>query len=188
MRRYHLLVGFGTEYIVHVNYVMTQSSIPGPYLPRIDFKLYEAAASHYRKEVWTISLAYRLLQGNPNVLTLLGDQSTVVTKPNYVRAILYKFRYTTHIRKPQIYWTRMKMIEYLPAFSLDTILPYLRSMKISPNYKEMDVECKTLKLLLDYLRIQIRSVEASVLIFGILLAGFVIIVSKKMKRSVSYVE
>lgn len=135
-----------------------------------------------------MSLAYRLLQGNPHVLALLGDQSTITTTPTYVRAVLYKFRYTTHFRTPQIYWIRLKIIEYFPAFSLDTISPYLRSMKISPNYREIEVENKMLKIVLDYLRIQIRSVEGSVLIIGLLLTGFAIVVTKKMYRSFSYVE
>ncbi|XP_037051914.1 lipase maturation factor 2-like [Bradysia coprophila] len=184
------LEGPWTEYDFLYKPSNVNSTLPfaGPYLPRIDFKLYESATSHYRKEVWTMSLAYRLLQGNPHVLALLGDQSTVATTPNYVRAVLYKFRYTTHFRTPQIYWIRLKMIEYFPAFSLDTISPYLRSMKISPNFRETEVESKTVKMLLDNLRIQIRSVEGSALIFGILLAGFAINVSKRMYRSLSYVE
>lgn len=161
---------------------------PGPYLPRVDYKLYDAAASHYRKEVWTISLAFRLLQGNHHVLALLGDQRTITTAPNYVRAVLYKFRYTTHFRTPQVFWIRLKTIEYFPAFSLDTIAPYLRSMKISPNYKEVEVENKVAKALLDYLRIQIRSIEGNLLIVGLLLAAFVVNVTKKMYRSFSYVE
>lgn len=155
-----------------------ESSFLGPYLPRLDFKLYEAAPSTYRKEVWTVSLAYRLLQGNRNVLTLLGNPSTIAASPKYVRAILYKFRYTTHLQSPQTYWIRLKISEYFPAFSLDNISPYLRSMKISPNYRAIEIESKSLQILLDFLRTQICLFEASLLIFAILLTGFVIIITK----------
>lgn len=155
----------------------------GPYLPRIDYKLYEAAPSHYRKEVWTLSLAYRLLQGNRNVLALFDGRSTPTTPPTYVRATLYKFRYTTHIQSPQVYWMRLKVSEYFPAFSLDNISPYLRSMKISPNYRETEIDSKWLKAILDGVRDQIVFVEGSVLVNCILLTAIVIVVTKKVYRS-----
>lgn len=139
--------------------------------------------------MWTLSLAYRLLQGNPHVFTLLGEQSEITSSPpNYVRATLYKYRYTTHFQSPQIYWIRLKMSEYFPAFSLDNISPYLRSMKISPNYKAIEVECKSLKMILDYLRQQIYLVDGSLLIFGLLLTGFVLIGTKKIYRTFGCVD
>lgn len=133
--------------------------------------------------MWTLSLAYRLLQGNRHVLSLLGDQSTVTVPPKYVRATLYKYRYTTHFQSPQIYWIRLKMSEYFPAFSLDTISPYLRSMKISPNYRDVEVENKSLKMILDFLRNEICAIEGSLLTFGLLLTAFVINITKKIYRA-----
>lgn len=133
-------------------------------------------------------MAYRLLQENPNVLALLGEQSSTNSSPTYVRAILYKFRYTTHFNSPTSYWMRLKMSEYFPAFSLDNISPYLRTMKISPHYKEIDVECKTLKMVLDYLRNQVRLIEGSLLIFGVLVAGLIIILTKKLYYTLNCVE
>lgn len=154
----------------------------GPYLPRLDFKLYDAAPSNYRKELWTVSLAFRLLQGNRHVLALLGEQTTVTSTPTYVRATLYRFRYTTHFQSPHSYWIRLKMSEYFPAFSLANISPYLRSMKISPNYKEIEIESRTLKMILDFVRMQTGSFDGSLLIFALLLTGFVIVITKKMYR------
>lgn len=160
----------------------------GPYLPRLDFKLYDAAPSNYRNELWTLSLAYRLLQGNRHVLALLGEQSSNTSSPKYVRATLYRFRYTTHFQSPQRYWIRLKIFEYFPAFSLDNISPYLRSMKISPNYRAVEVESKTLKMILDFLRNQMCLLEGSMLTFGLLMAGFVIIYTKKIYRTLRCVE
>lgn len=159
----------------------------GPYLPRLDFKLYDAAPSNYRKELWTVSLAFRLLQGNRHVLALLGEQLNT-SPPKYVRGILYKFRYTTHFKSPQIYWMRLKMSEYFPAFSLDNISPYLRSMKISPNYKEVEIESKTLKMILDFLRNQVCLFDGSLLTVGLLSTAFLIIFTKKIYRRLSCVE
>lgn len=167
---------------------MAISFITGPYLPRLDFKLNDAGPSNYRKELWTLSLAFRLLQGNRHVLALLGEHSTITSPPKYVRGILYKFHYTTYFTSPQIYWMRLKISEYFPAFSLDNISPYLRSMKISPNYKEVEIESKTLKMILDFLRNQIRLFEGSFLIFGLLSAAFVIIFTKRIYRRLSCVD
>lgn len=152
----------------------------GPYLPRLDYKLYDAAPSNYRKELWTISLAYRLLQEEPNVLALLGEQSATTSSPMYVRGSLYKFRYTTHFNSPTSYWMRLKMSEYFPAFSLDTISPYLRSIKISPHYKVTEIECQTLKMIVDYLRDQVRFIEGSLFVFGVLVAALITIITKNV--------
>lgn len=67
----------------------------GPYFARLDHQLYTAAASNYREQLWTVSIAYRLLQNSPHVLRLLGHiQGPVEPAPKYVRAVLYKFKYT----------------------------------------------------------------------------------------------
>lgn len=80
------------------------------------------------------------------------------------------------------------MMEYFPAFSLDNIAPYLRSIKISPNYRELHVTNQILKMMLDLLREQIYSLDGSLLTFGLLMTGFVIIITKKMYRTLSSVE
>lgn len=127
-------------------------------------------------------MAYRLLQEEQDVLTLLGETPSATSAPKYVRAILYRFRYTTHFNSPKSYWMRLKVSEYFPAFSLDNISPYLRSMKISPNYKEIEIN-SFLKMILDLLRDQARLFEGSVLIFGVLVAGLLIIATKKIYRT-----
>lgn len=64
----------------------------GPYFPRFDHKFYDASASTYRQQLWTVSTAFRLLQNNPDVLALFGA-TEIVPPPRYVRALLYRFQY-----------------------------------------------------------------------------------------------
>lgn len=152
----------------------------GPYFPRLDHKLYDASSVNYRKELWTISLAYRLLQNEKNTLELLDNKSPVTPPPKYVRAILYNFRYTSKSDSGNGYWIRHKISEYFPAFSVDNVslLAYLKSMKISPNYKEVQVENQVLKMILDFVRSKIHLLEGHFLILGVLAAGLVINVTK----------
>lgn len=68
----------------------------GPYFARLDHQLYNAATSNYRDQLWTVSTAYRLLQNNQHVLRLLGQHidKSIEPPPKYVRAVLYKFKFT----------------------------------------------------------------------------------------------
>lgn len=68
----------------------------GPYFARFDHKFYDAAtAANYRNEPWIISLVYRLLQNEQNVLRLFGISTNIMPAPKFVRASLYKFQFTT---------------------------------------------------------------------------------------------
>lgn len=68
----------------------------GPYFARLDHKFYDAAISTYRDQLWTVSTAYRLLQNNPDVLQLLGVYTRIEPAPKYVRAVLYKFKFSEY--------------------------------------------------------------------------------------------
>ena len=69
--------------------------ITGPYFARFDHKFYDAAGTSYQDQPWTVSVTNRLLQNEPDVLALFGIYSLIEPKPKYVRALLYKFQYTT---------------------------------------------------------------------------------------------
>lgn len=162
------------------------SSLPfsGPYLPRLDFKLYDAAVSNYNDDLWVTSLAYRLLQNNQNVLQLLGIKSKLKPSPKFVRASLYKFKYTPYKEKNnKAYWIREKVGEYFPAFALDhaPLQSYLKSLKISQSYKEIPVKNQFLKSVLDVIRKYSSMFEGSILILGILLAGFALIATQRRR-------
>lgn len=89
---YHLLVINFFILPLYI-YLFNKNYILGAYFARFDHKFYDAAGTNYRDQLWTVSLAYRLLQNNPNVLSLMGHRQ-LEPAPKYVRAILYKFKYT----------------------------------------------------------------------------------------------
>lgn len=55
-----------------------------------------AAQSDYTKQPWLMSLVYRLLQGQPEVLNLLDKERSGfgAKAPKYLRGSLYNYKYT----------------------------------------------------------------------------------------------
>lgn len=67
-----------------------------PYSPRLDWQMHWAAFNTYEKEPWVLSLTHRILLGQPEVLSLLDRNHSPFVKnpPKYIRAALYKYKYT----------------------------------------------------------------------------------------------
>jgi lipase maturation factor 1 len=91
-----------------------------PHQPRLDWQMWFAALSDYRRNPWVINLCVRLLRGSPPVLALLERNPFPQTPPRYIRAVLYDYHFTGFAtrRKTGAWWTRQKRGDYLPAFSL----------------------------------------------------------------------
>ena len=53
-----------------------------------------AALSNYQNNPWFVTLVYRLLTGQPEVLQLMGNNPFPDKPPNYVRATLYHYHFT----------------------------------------------------------------------------------------------
>lgn len=156
--------------------------IAGPYFPRFDFKFYDAAATKHTDNVWMSSLIYRLLQNDPDVLLLFGIKNKIQPAPKFVRAVLYKFKFTPWAeRNNPAYWYRSRLAEYHPAYSLDdaALHAYLKSLKIQINYKTKPVKNTILKEILDFLRTKLSKIEGSFLTLAVLAAGFAIIATGK---------
>lgn len=152
--------------------------LSGPYLPRLDFKFYDAATSNFNDQLWMTSLAFRLLQNDKNALQLLGIRTPLPTPPKFVRAALYKFKYTSwNERNNPAYWKRKYVGEFFSALSLDhgPLQAFLKTLKISPTYKAPPVKNEILKTVLDFIRNQSSFIEGSLILFGALSAGFAII-------------
>lgn len=68
-----------------------------PYSPRLDWQFWSASQStQYMKQPWLLSLAYRLLLGQPEVLNLVDKQHSAFGEktPKYIRATLYNYKFT----------------------------------------------------------------------------------------------
>lgn len=68
---------------------------PAPYQPRLDWQMWFAAIVTRKQNPWLISLAYRLLRGQPEVLALMNNvENPFLEKPpRYIKASLYRYSY-----------------------------------------------------------------------------------------------
>lgn len=91
-----------------------------PYHLRLDWLMWFAAMSEYQDYPWFVNLVAKLLQGDRAVLSLLRSNPFEHAPPQYVRARLYEYRFTTpqEHRASNAWWKRTLQGEYFPAVSL----------------------------------------------------------------------
>ncbi|HTL71536.1 MAG TPA: lipase maturation factor family protein [Candidatus Eisenbacteria bacterium] len=95
--------------------------VVAPYQPRLDWLLWFAAMSDWREYPWLLNLAGKMLQNDRTVLGLLAKNPFPDHPPHYVRATLYRYRFSTpeERRRTGDWWTRSPLGLYLPPVSLD---------------------------------------------------------------------
>lgn len=155
--------------------VNTSLPLVAPHQPRLDWQMWFAALGTYHQNPWLMSLAYRLLTNQPEVLSLLSKHNPYADKPpKYVRANLYHYHYVPWSQRwSKTWWRREKVSEYFPVFSKDhpPLLDYLRNLNIiSPDQKE-PVVTPWIKAILEQLRSLFNKVEPGLLLWSIFLAG-----------------
>ena len=91
-----------------------------PHQPRLDWQMWFAALSDYRRNPWFINFCLRLLQGSPQTLALLEHNPFPNAPPRYVRAVAYEYHFTSFAERRQggAWWRRELKGIYLPALSL----------------------------------------------------------------------
>jgi hypothetical protein len=72
-----------------------------PYQPRLDWQMWFAALGDLQENQWVKNLLYRLLTGEPSVLSLL-DPPPFTTPPRYIRVVLYDYSFTTPSERARI--------------------------------------------------------------------------------------
>ena len=79
-----------------------------------------AALSDVRQNPWFLALAFRLLENSPDVTHLLGKNPFPDKPPRYLRAVIYRYRFTTiaEHRRGGAWWQREDPRTYLPIVSL----------------------------------------------------------------------
>jgi predicted DCC family thiol-disulfide oxidoreductase YuxK len=94
-----------------------------PHQPRLDWQMWFAALESPRENPWFFGLIVRLLQGSQDVNRLLADNPFPDKPPSYVRAMFYRYRFTTviELRQTGAWWKRQELREYLPTVSLDQL-------------------------------------------------------------------
>jgi hypothetical protein len=74
---------------------------------------------------WFLRFARGLLEGSPAVVALLADNPFPDHPPQYLRAVLYDYRFTTPAerRETGAWWARRELGLYLPVVSREMLEP-----------------------------------------------------------------
>jgi predicted DCC family thiol-disulfide oxidoreductase YuxK len=91
-----------------------------PYHPRLDWQMWFAALSDFRREPWFLELCRRLLTGSAPVLRLLDGNPFPRGPPRYLRAVVYDYHFTGAVerRETGAWWTRRPLGLYCPVLTL----------------------------------------------------------------------
>jgi hypothetical protein len=94
-----------------------------PHQPRLDWQMWFAALGSYRQNPWLVQTVICLLHGKPEVIALFEQNPFPQSPPRYVRATLYRYRFTTmqKHRETGAWWKRSELGEYLPSVSLEDV-------------------------------------------------------------------
>ncbi len=94
-------------------------ALVSPYHYKIDWQMWFAAMSDYRRHPWILNLIAKFLKNDREVLSLLAYNPFPDLPPVHVRARLYRYRYSSLEEKKEGYWWNRKVLtEYLPPLSL----------------------------------------------------------------------
>lgn len=95
-----------------------------PYHPRLDWQMWFAALSGADNTSWFNTFMLRLLQGSPDVLSLLDGNPFPEQPPRYVRATLYDYSFTDFEMAREnsgAWWQARQEGVYFPVISLESI-------------------------------------------------------------------
>ena len=90
-----------------------------PFQPRLDWQMWFAALGRFEEERWFQRFCARLLEGSPPVTKLLAGNPFPDAPPRFVRATLYRYRFTgwSAGRSTGAWWVRERLGEYAPVLS-----------------------------------------------------------------------
>ncbi|XP_060535844.1 lipase maturation factor 2-like [Cylas formicarius] len=158
-----------------------------PYSPKLDWQMYWAAYSTYDKQPWLLSLVHRLLTGRPEVLNLIDQAHSpfAAKPPKYIRAVLYKYKFTAWSHRSQpAWWVREKVSEYFPAYTKDSpaLVDFLKARNLLPASTRQTVN-PIWKQVLDSVRYVSDHLEATLLFWSVFTAGLAIIATSSPRRN-----
>ncbi len=92
-----------------------------PYHLRLDWLMWFAAFNRRVQDAWFIHLMQKILIGDRQTLALLRTNPFPEQPPKYVRALIYKYNFTTPEERKRSgnFWKRELIGEYFPAVSLE---------------------------------------------------------------------
>ena len=90
-----------------------------PYHYRLDWLIWFAAMSEYRRHPWLAHLVWKLLHDDPGAISLLESSPFPDGPPRYIRAELYRYEFTSPEEETDAWWRRRRIASYLPPLSVD---------------------------------------------------------------------
>ena len=92
-----------------------------PHQPRVDWQMWFAALGRFEGERWLQNLCERILENDTEVLSLLERNPFQPRAPQYLRAVLYRYRFSDADarRRDGGWWSRERSGDYSPVLSLD---------------------------------------------------------------------
>ncbi len=92
-----------------------------PYHLRLDWLMWFVPLSPHYAQGWFLSFLVKLLENDAAILRLLADNPFPGGPPSFVRARLYRYRYTTRQERDSTgsWWVRELVGEYLPPLTLE---------------------------------------------------------------------
>jgi len=100
--------------------VMRRPPQVAPYHLRLDWLMWFLAFSSPMYHEWFVPLLAKLLEGDRATLALLRGDPFPEAPPRFVRALLYRYRFTTpqERRESRAWWSRSLLREYVPPLTL----------------------------------------------------------------------
>ena len=88
-----------------------------PHQPRLDRQLWFATLGSYEQNPWFTAFCMRLLQGTPEVLSLLETNPFPEDPPKFLRALKYPYEFSDWktLRERDEWWRRGDPVIYLPV-------------------------------------------------------------------------
>jgi hypothetical protein len=92
----------------------------GPHMPHLDWQLWFAALGERSQSPWTLNWMARVLQGEPSVLALMGEDPFAGRAPKYLRVQIWDYRFNTLEGKAASgdWWLREPLGQWCPPLSL----------------------------------------------------------------------
>jgi hypothetical protein len=90
-----------------------------PYQPRLDWEIWFAAMGSYEQYPWTLHFVWKLLHNDSGTLSLLAGNPFPGEPPRYIRAQLYRYRFTRPDEHDGTWWHRELVGPWLPALSAE---------------------------------------------------------------------
>jgi hypothetical protein len=89
--------------------------IVAPHMPRLDWQMWFAALGEWEQNRWFVSFEGALLEARPPVLALLARNPFAGRAPRYVRARLFRYRFSHPPNRA--WWVREELGPYGPTLS-----------------------------------------------------------------------